>query len=143
MRNPLLQRIMLAALLASMSVQAQAQGGRALTVTPTAAWGHAGTDMILPPRVGGLVRESIRDNTQNESDIFVTYLDRDEQMLALVYIYRTGAGDLPLWFDRAVATVMLPQTGATAPAIAAFTRPGASVASGLRAAMTDDQNASH
>lgn len=116
---------------------------RTLTVTPTAAWGHAETGMILPPRVGGLVRTRIQDSTENEMDVVTTYVDRDEQIIALVYIYRLGAGDLPLWFDRQIATIMLPQAGAAAPVIAGFTRPGASVASGLRAAMTDDEQATH
>ena len=111
---------------------------RTLTVTPTAAWGHAQTGMILPPRVGGLVRSSITDSASDEMDVVTTYIDHDEQMIALVYLYRTGAGDLPVWFDRVIDTIMLPQSGAAAPAIAGFTRPGASVASGLRAAMTDN-----
>ena len=129
--------LILASLLAAAQAAAQ-QAPRTLTVAPTAAWGHAETGMILPPRVGGLVRTAIEDSTPDEMDVAVTYADRDEQIIAIVYLYRTGAGDLPLWFDRAVATIMLPQTGAAAPTIAGFTRPGASVASGLRAAMTDN-----
>lgn len=141
-------RMRLTALLAPLCMMAAAPataqtGARTLVVTPTAAWGHAGTDMILPSRAGGLVRDSIRDNTQDESDVFATYVDRGEQMIALVYIYRTGAGDLPLWFDRALTMIMLPQAGAPAPAVAGFTRPGASVASGLRAAMTDNEATTH
>lgn len=138
-------RIRLATILASLLVATAIAGpaaaqteNRVLTVTPTAAWGHAETGMILPPRVGGLARTRIEDSTQNEMDVAATYIDRDEQMVALVYIYRTGAGDVPLWFDRTLATILLPQAGATTPAIAGFTRPGASVASGLRAAMTDN-----
>jgi hypothetical protein len=111
---------------------------RTLAVPATAAWGHAGTSMALPSRVDGLVRTSIADNTTDETDVVTTYLDRDEQLLALVHIYRTGAGDVPLWFDRTVAAIMLPQTGVATPEITAFTRPGASVASGLRASMTDN-----
>jgi hypothetical protein len=111
---------------------------RTLTVTPTAAWGHAETGMILPPRVGRLVRQKIEDNTQNEFDVVTTFVDRDTGVIALVYLYRTMTPNVPLWFDRAVATVMLPQTGAAFPTITAFTRPGASAASGLRAAMTDN-----
>jgi hypothetical protein len=111
---------------------------RTLEVPAANSWQHAETEIILPPRVGGLVRVRIGDNTRDEQDVFATYVDRDENMIALVYVYRTGAGDLPLWFDRALATIMLPQAGAAAPAIAGFTRPGASAASGLRAAMSDN-----
>jgi hypothetical protein len=134
----------LMALLAAATLPAAAQGEpRRLTVPETAAWGHAGTGMTLPPRVGGLVRSAIEDSSQDETDISATYIDRDEQVIGLVYIDRTGAGDLPLWFDRQVLTIMLPQTGAPAPVITGFTRPGASVASGLRAAMTDDEHNTH
>jgi hypothetical protein len=124
-------------LLAMPALAAAQTAPRTLEVPAGNAWQHAETQIILPPRVGGLVRASIADSTQDKQDVVATYLDRDEQMLALVYVYRIGAGDLPLWFDRAVATIMLPQTGAAAPAITGFTRPGASAASGLRAAMTD------
>src|SRR6185295_13695460 len=45
--------------------------------------------------------------------------------------------NVPLWFDRALATIMLPQQGAAPPVVAPFTRPGASAATGLRTATTD------
>ena len=127
----------IAALLAALPRPAQAEN-RVIEVTPTAAWGHAETGMILPSRVGGLVRTRIEDSTQYEMDVAVTYADRDEQMVAVVYLYRIGAGDVPVWFDRAVGSIILSQQGAPYPAITPFTRPGASVASGLRAAMTDN-----
>lgn len=125
-------------LLAMPSLAAAQSGPRTLEVPAANSWEHAGTRIILPPRVGGLVRVRIGDNTRDEQDVFATYVDRDERMIALVYVYRTGAGDLPLWFDRTLATILLPQAGAAAPAIAGFTRPGASAASGLRAAMSDN-----
>jgi hypothetical protein len=125
-------------LLAMPALAAAQTAPRVLAVTPANAWQHAETQIILPPRVGGLARIDIRDNGQDEQDVFATYADRDEGMIAFVYIYRTGAGDLPLWFDRALAAIMLPQAGAAPPAIAGFTRPGASAASGLRAAMSDN-----
>lgn len=137
-------RIRLAAILAPLlaaalpgPAAAQTQP-RTLTVTPTAAWGHAETGMILGPRLNGLTRGEIHDSTDAELDVVATYANHDEGIIALVYIYRTGSGDVPLWFDRALATIMLPQTGAAWPAVTPFTRPGASVASGLRAAMTDN-----
>jgi hypothetical protein len=125
--------------LLAMPALARAQSEpRAIEVPAANGWRHAETGMALPPRVGGLVRVRIGDNGRDEQDVFATYVDRDERMIALVYIYRTGAGDVPLWFDRTLATIMLPQAGASAPAIAGFTRPGASAASGLRAAMSDN-----
>jgi hypothetical protein len=71
-------------------------------------------------------------------DVFANYANRDEGIIALVYIYRTMTPDVPLWFDRALATILLPQSGATQPVITPFARPGASAASGLRAATTDN-----
>jgi hypothetical protein len=134
-----LTRVVFCLSLLAMPALAPAQSEpRAIEVPAANSWRHAATGMTLPPRVGGLVRARIGDDTQDEQDVFATYVDRDERMVALVYIYRTGAGDLPLWFDRTLATIMLPQTGAAAPAIAGFTRPGASAASGLRAAMSDN-----
>lgn len=134
-----LKRLVFTITLLAMPAFAAAQPGpRTLEVPASDAWRHAETRMTLPPRVGGLVRVSIDDNTQDEQDVFGTYVDREENMIALVYIYRTGAGDVPLWFDRTMATIMLPQAGAAPPAIAGFTRPGASLASGLRAAMSDN-----
>lgn len=140
MKRPLLRRLALATLLVSIAVpvQAPAQEARTLAVPPTAAWEHARTGMELPARVGGLVRDGIEDNTQDESDVYATYIDRDEQMIALVYIYRVGAGDVALWFDRALSTAVTPQAGVPAPVISGFTRPGASLPSGLSTATADN-----
>lgn len=110
---------------------------RTLAVAADAPWRHAQTGMTLPARVGGLARRGIRDTTADERDVVATYVDRDDGVIALVYIYRTMTPDVALWFDRQIDTIMLPQANAARPAISPFTRPGASVASGLRAAMTD------
>jgi len=134
-----LSRLIFCLFLLAMPALAAAQSEpRALEVPAANAWQHAETEIILPPRVGGLVRTRISDSGQNEQDVAATYIDREASIVALVYIYRTGAGDLPLWFDRTLATIMLPQAGAAPPAITGFTRPRASAASGLRAAMSDN-----
>jgi hypothetical protein len=130
----------LASLLATLALHGPASAQsepRTLAVAPDAAWQHAVTGMILPGRVGGLARLHIRDSSEAELDVVATYVDRDDGMIALIYVYRTMTPYVPVWFDRAVATIMLPQTGAAPPTIAAFARPGASAASGLRAVMTD------
>lgn len=113
-------------------------GLRAIAAGDDAPWRHARTGIALPPRVGGLVRRSIGDTTTDELDVAATYVDREDGVIALVYIYRTMTPYVPLWFDRQVDTIMLPQAGAARPVISPFTRPRASVASGLRAAMTDN-----
>lgn len=127
---------LLGAILASAGAAA-AQQPRELAVPETVSWQHAETGMILPSRVGSLVRADIRDTTEDELDVVATYVDRDQGMIALVYIYRTMTPDAALWFDRALAAIVLPQEGAAFPAIAAFARPGASAPSGLRATMPD------
>ena len=112
-------------------------GERTLAAGATEAWQHAETRMTLPPQVAGLTRVHVRDNGTAELDVVTNYVNRDEGVIALVYIYRTMTPNVPLWFDRALDTIMLPQQGVTAPRVTAFARPGASIASGLRTATTD------
>lgn len=116
---------------------AQQPEPRTLEVPDTASWQHAETGTILPPRVAGLTRAHIGDNSDTELDVIATYSNRDEGIIALVYIYRTMTPDVALWFDRALAAIVLP-TGQELPAIHGFTRPGASAASGLRTALEDN-----
>jgi hypothetical protein len=116
---------------------ASPEGLRTLAVPADAPWRHAATGMTLPARVGGFARRHVRDSTEAEFDVVATYVDRDEGIIALVYLYRTMTPDVPVWFDRALAQVVLP-TGQPWPAIAGFTRPGATAASGLRTALNDN-----
>lgn len=102
-------------------------------------WSHAETGMVLPAEAAGLTRASIRDlGGTGELDVATTYVNRDDGVIALVYVYRTMTPDVALWFDRALAPIVLQRPEQTPPAIAGFTRPGASVASGLRAALEDN-----
>lgn len=110
---------------------------RALDVPATAAWRHARTELILPPTIDGLARTEIRDLGNDELDVVASYEDRDEGVVATVYLYETGAPDVPLWFDRALTAIMEDLgnglIGTAPPSPAAFARPGAANASGLRA----------
>lgn len=116
------------------AARAQPAVPRTLDVAPDAAWQHAGTRMILPPRIGGLTRLHIRNMSSDELVVAAAFADRDEGMTALVHIYRTKVPHVPVWFDSALATIVPPPAGAALPAVTAFARPGASAASGLRAA---------
>lgn len=127
----------LACFLTASAAGAQQAEPRTLAVPATETWRHAATGMSLPAQVSGLTRSSIRDNTNAELDVYATYANRDEGVFALVYLYRTMTPSVPLWFDRALATIMLPQQGAAPPVVAPFTRPGASAATGLRTVTTD------
>lgn len=112
---------------------------RALEVPATAAWKHAESEMILPPTVDGLTRTELRDNGGDELDIIASYGNEADGVWVTVYLYKTQISDVPLWFDRALTTIMLRAeyglTGATLPAPAAFARPGAANPSGLRIAI--------
>lgn len=118
---------------------AQQPQPRTLEVPATAAWQHAATQMILPPAAAGLTREAIQDSTDRELDVAATYRNRDEGLLASLYVYKTMTPDVALWFDRALAAILMrPEYGvdaATAPAASAFARPGARAESGLRIAL--------
>jgi len=119
-------------------VPAQTQP-RVLDVPAAAAWRHARTQLILPPAIDGLTRTEIRDLGTDELDVVAGYENRDEGIVATVYLYETGAPDVPLWFDRALTGLMarpeLGLAGAPPPSPAAFARPGAATPSGLRAAI--------
>jgi hypothetical protein len=121
------------------AAQAEQTQQRILAVPATASWQHAETLMILPPRSAGLVRGEIRDSTDAEMDVSTSYSDATEGLVATVYLYRTMTPDVALWFDRALTAIMLRPNwgleGAAPPNMIAFARPGATTASGLRAAL--------
>jgi hypothetical protein len=118
---------------------AQPSGPRTLEVPATAAWQHAASQMILPRSIAGLARSDVKDFGTGELDVVGTYQHPTDGITASVYIYRTMTADAALWFDRALAAIMMrpafTSSGAAAPVPAVFTRPGASTASGLRAAL--------
>ncbi len=94
--------------------------------------------MVLPATVGGLARTRIQDSSASELDVVATYIDRGEGLIATVYVFWTETPDVALWFDRAVAQVVAGQAGSSQPPTSVFTRPGASAATGLRAALPDN-----
>ena len=118
---------------------AQQDQPRTLAVGPNQSWQHAATGMILPSRSAGLTRGEIRDSTAEELDVVADYENRDEAVWATIYLYRTQVSDVPLWFDRALATIMSRSeyglATQAAPVPTAFARPGASIASGFRVAL--------
>jgi len=130
-----LKRFAFCLLLLAMPALVAAQSEpRTLEVPADDAWRHAETRMTLPARAGTLTRIDIRNTSADGLEFVASYADRDEGMTAVVHVYRTMVPHVPLWFDSALASIALPQAGAAAPAVTAFARPGASAASGLRAA---------
>lgn len=137
--RPTLKILLLVLLTVPALAMAQA-GPRTLDVPAGAAWRHVRTGLTLPPTVDGLTRTEIRDLGSDELDIVAGYEDRDEEepVWVTIYLYETGVPDVPLWFDRALTAIMARLEngliGTAPPSPAAFARPGAANASGLRAA---------
>jgi hypothetical protein len=132
----------LAALLLALSLAATAQAPaqpRILEVPANASWQHAQTHVILPSASAGLARGEIRDLGEGEMDVVAQYGRSSDEVFATVYLFRTTTPDTSLWFDRALTAVMLrPEyglQGAPTPAPVPFARPGAALASGLRATL--------
>jgi len=95
--------------------------------------------MILPSHSAGLARGVIRDNGEGERDVIAQYGSESDEAFATVYLFQSGVPDAALWFDRALTAILLrPEyglEGGPAPVPAAFARPGAATASGLRASL--------
>lgn len=115
----------------------QQNQGRILSVPATSAWQHAETQIILPPQVAGLNRGALRDLGDGEMDVVAQYEGGADGVFATLYLFRTQTADVPLWFDRAMTAIMLRSeyglADAATPAPTPFSRPSATVASGLRA----------
>lgn len=130
---------LLLALVVAQPAQAQQAQPRVLAVPAAAAWQHAATQIILPPRVAGLRRGEIRDSTAEELDVVADYDNAAEGVAGTVYVFRTQTPDAALWFDRALTAIQLRPgwglEGAAPPAPTGFARPGAPLASGLRASL--------
>jgi hypothetical protein len=136
MRKMLLP-IALLALASAPSARGQENEARLIEAPAGAPWRHAATGMVMPAGAAGLTRREVRDSGSGELDVYAGYASREDGILAFVYVFRTMTPDVPVWFDRALAQIVLP-TGQPMPAIAGFTRPGATAASGLRAALNDN-----
>lgn len=126
-------------LLALSPAAAQQPRPGTLAVPANASWQHARSSMILPAQSAGLARGEIRDNGEGERDVIAQYGSPSDEVFATIYLFQTGVPDAALWFDRALAAIMLrPEYGlqeASAPVPVAFARPGASAASGLRVSL--------
>lgn len=76
-----------------------------LNVPATARWKHAATGLILNPVLAGLNRTEIATTAPMELDVQAHYEISSGATFATVYIFRPGAGDLAIWFDRANASL--------------------------------------
>lgn len=121
------------ALLLAFSVSLPASAKTAISVPDAASWQHARSEIILPPKLAGLKRGSISDNSASELDVSVQYESADS--VGTVYLYRPYWNDIGVWFDRSeqglLANKALGNVVAVENAATSFARPGGSVASGL------------
>ncbi|MBV8970741.1 MAG: hypothetical protein JO290_00445, partial [Sphingomonadaceae bacterium] len=60
---------------------------RTLEVKPTAGWQHAATGIIIMPTVAGLTRSSIRDMSDQELDLALTYQSAATATTASIYLF--------------------------------------------------------
>ncbi|MFD1035204.1 hypothetical protein ACFQ15_11120 [Sphingomonas hankookensis] len=96
---------------------------------------HSG--ITTPAELDGMRRVDVRQLGDNELDVFAVYQDGPDAIT--VYVYRSLTGSVPVWFDRARASVEQRREmfGNVVPVVpTAFTPPGQSTASGLMAGWT-------
>lgn len=96
---------------------------------------HSG--ITAPAELDGMRRVDVRQLGDDELDVFAVYQDGPDAIT--VYVYRALSGSVPVWFDRARASVEQRKEmfGNVAPAVpTAFAPPGQSSASALMAGWT-------
>jgi hypothetical protein len=119
---------------------AQAPGPKPIDVAADSPWLHANSGMTFPLTLAGFSRTMVREYEAPQLDVIGTWTRGDEEELS-VYVYRSTAGSVPVWFDRATwAIESRGLYGRTTPAQvpAAFRAPGAAVDSGLIASWTTE-----
>lgn len=121
------------ALLTLAPVHAQAPGE--LDVPKDARWTHASSAIALDPVLAGLQLYKVTSTAPMELDVQAQYEAPDHSTFATVFIFRPGAGDLAVWFDRATATIAASDRWSIASTLESgpFTPPGSDRASALKA----------
>jgi hypothetical protein len=114
---------------------AQAQGPRPVELPAKAAFKHRHSKVQLPPILAGLPRVRALEYEADQLDTMSNYATSDLGEVYTVYIYRSVAGGLPVWFDRARQMLEHRTELGTATLNSAreFVPPGRSNASGLLA----------
>lgn len=95
---------------------------------------HAHTRIAIPATLEALPRRGGSQLVADQLDISFQYESDDSSEMATVYLYRAPIGDLPLWFDRAIAVVSLNPSLGKATAVGnptSFALPGQNLASAL------------
>lgn len=126
-------------LLPFVPVAAQAPAPRPIVVAADAPWRHANSGMTMPVTLFGFPRTQVREFEAPELDVVGTWQRDDDELT--VYVTRSTAGSVPVWFDRATwAIETRPVYGRLTPAQlpAALRVPGAAVDAGLIATWTTE-----
>lgn len=133
MKNRLFPALMLAASVAPVP-PAAAQAQKVAIAAPADQpyrFRHSG--LTIPTVLEGMPRTSIEQFGSDELDVFANYQRGSDAVT--VYVYRMVSGAVPVWFDRARASIETRRDlyGAVTAAVppTAFTPPGQGVASGL------------
>lgn len=125
------KRILALALFIAASVPVYGQTN--ITVPDTASWQHARSKIILPPKLAGLNRGTITDNSQSELDVSIQY--EDTTSIGTVYLYRPYWNDVGVWFERSEQGILANKKLGNAVGLketaTMFARPGGTVTSGL------------
>ncbi|WP_294338034.1 hypothetical protein [uncultured Sphingomonas sp.] len=110
---------------------------RVLPVSADAPFVHANSGLTLPVALVGLPRTQVREFQAPELDVVANWIRGDDELS--VYVYRSTAGSVPVWFDRAAWAVTSHEVYGTPTLTVPITPiavPGSAVASGLIAGWT-------
>ncbi|MEP3224953.1 MAG: hypothetical protein ABJO01_03180 [Parasphingorhabdus sp.] len=101
---------------------------------PDKVWIHQHTGSGFPTKIGRFDRSAIRDLTQDQLDVVLSYTDPDKQGALTLYLYRPAINNLPMWFETATQSLMMGRMGQFAPKVVTdrvFTPQGQSSAAGM------------
>lgn len=96
---------------------------------PDQIWIHKHTGTGFPAKLDRFDRSIIRDLTEDQLDVVISYTDPNKQGALTLYMYRPAINDIPLWFETAKQSLMNGRMGQFVPEIVtdtAFTPPGQS-----------------
>ncbi|KQM61339.1 MULTISPECIES: hypothetical protein [unclassified Sphingomonas] len=133
-------RMWMAALAAAMMTAAPVaaqQIGAPVDAKPGRPYRFKQSGITAPAELDGMRRADVRQLGTDELDVFAVYQDGPDAIT--VYVYRSLSGGVPVWFDRARASIEQRREmfGNVTPVVpTTFTPPGQSSASGLMAGWT-------
>jgi hypothetical protein len=86
-----------------LAAQPAIAGMRLIDAPAASTWLHAASGVVMPASIGGWQRVSLGDRSARQQDVIASY--ESDHGAASIYLFRPGAGDVSLWFDRIRATV--------------------------------------